>query len=429
MGRMFDDPDHNTAKELVPEFCDAAFGKAASSMRTFYDQLYHAIALYSDHIGTRCDAWTYNSIEGRRRKTVTDPFQLLAFLYPPALLTALDGSLTQAEKLAATDKIKTRLGLVRTEFEYVRHLARVVHLYHAYQMQPDAGSRDRLLDAIDARNAFIASLYTKRGKSASPGDWSYVLFPFGGHDANHLRLAHDGYQEPYANTCLNWDTKVMRKAPVPGKKRLTVARTQAPVTLDSPQWQQTAAHELTLLPPLAKLPCKTTLRLLYDATNLYIRAECELEPDAPVTFRAFNRDRDLRNEESLDIYLAPQAGRDIAYRFMAGANAASKYDAANGFITDAMDPRHGKDDPTWNADWQCESRIDAPTHRWHALITIPFKALAVDPPSAGAVWRGNFARYHRALRGKTDCAIWSSTLGSQSMDDRSLFGEIVFENR
>ena len=44
-------------------------------------------------------------------------------------------------KLANTGKVKTRLALVRTEFEYVRHLARVVHLYHAYEMQPDAAVR------------------------------------------------------------------------------------------------------------------------------------------------------------------------------------------------------------------------------------------------------------------------------------------------
>ncbi len=191
MGRMFDDPAHNAAKDLMPEFCEAAFGNksAAFYMRSFYDQLYHAIALYSDHIGTRCDVWTYQPIEGRARKTVQDPFQLIAFLYTPNLLAALEADLTQAEKAAPAGKAKTRLALVRTEFEYVRHLARVVHLYQAYQMQPDGGSRDRLLDAIDARNAFLATLYEKRGNGAPAGNWSYVLFPFPGHDTHHLRLA------------------------------------------------------------------------------------------------------------------------------------------------------------------------------------------------------------------------------------------------
>jgi hypothetical protein len=461
MGRMFDNPEHNTAKDLMPEFCDSAFGRSAWYMRSFYDRLYHAITLYSDHIGTRCDVWTYQPIEGRRRKTVTDPFRLISFLYPPRLLAALDADLSQAEQLANTGKVKTRLALVRTEFEYLRHLARVVHLYHAYEIQPDAASRDRLLDAIDARNTFIASLYGERGRPVAGGaanapgrptearnlptrpggvrdvhsvelkrptsDWSHVLFPFAGHDANHLRLAYDRYQEPYANTCLNWDTRVVRAAPTPGPKRLTVAQAKAPVTLEAPQWQQITAHELTLVPPLYALPRKTILRLLYDSANLYVRAECELEPDSPTEFPVFPRDRLLANQESLDLYLAPQPRSDVCYRVMAGANAESKYDAASGFITHAMDPRYGKDDPAWNGDWRSVTRVDRQSHRWHALVTIPFKSLATESPTAGTTWRGNFARNHQLPRGKIDRAIWSSTITSNSMDDRSLFGEIVFQ--
>jgi hypothetical protein len=427
MGRMWDDPQHHAAKDLVPEFCEAAFGRSAFYMRSFYDQLYHAIMLYSDHIGTRCDLWTYQPLEGRPRKTVQDPFQLIAFLYTPNLLAALDADLTQAEQLANSDKVKTRLALVRTEFEYVRHLARVVHLYQAYQVQPDTGSRDRVLDALDARNAFIASLYDQRGNGVTTGNWSHVLFPFAGHDARHLRLAYDGYQEPYANTCLNWDTPAMRKAPTAGKKRLAVARATGPLTLDAPQWQQTTAYELILVPPLNRLPRKTTQRLLYDEANLYIRTEAELEPDGPAEFPAWNRDRLLSNQEAFDIYLAPQPASEICYRLAVGANAASKYDAVSGLIGDAMDPRHGKDDPTWNGDWQADSRIDVAEHRWQALITIPFKTLATEPPAPGAIWRGNFARYHHLPREKIDRAIWSCTPGSASIDDRSVFGEIMFE--
>ncbi len=77
-------------------------------------------------------------------------------------------------------------------------------------------------------------------------------------------------------------------APSPGKKRLTVTPATAPVTLDAPQWQQTTPHELTLLPPLNTLPRKTTLRLVYDKANLYIRAEGELDPDGPSEFPAFH---------------------------------------------------------------------------------------------------------------------------------------------
>jgi hypothetical protein len=212
MGRMFDDPPSNRAADLVQEFCGAAFGEAAGPMRRFYDRLYHGIELYSEHLGTRCPAWSYTDIYGRGRKYLADPFRLLGFLYPPDLLEALEQDLARAEKAAAGEKAGARLRLVRREFDYLRGLARVVHLYHAYRAETDGSSRDRLLDAIDARNAEIAGYYDARGRPKPQGDgWAFVLFPPPGHDAAHLRLAHDRYQEPFKNTCLNWDTEAVRK--------------------------------------------------------------------------------------------------------------------------------------------------------------------------------------------------------------------------
>jgi hypothetical protein len=425
MGRMFDDPQNNHAKDLVPEFCEAAFQNKSIAfyMRAFYDELYNAIALYSDHLGTRNDVWTFKPLptDARGRKTVQDPFQLIAFLYTPRLLTTMEGHLAQSEKLATTPKVKTRLALVRTEFDYLKHFAKVVHLHQAYQMLPDTGSLHRLLDAIDARNAFIATLYVKGHQK----EWNHILFPFPGHDAKHLQLAHDGYQEPYANTCFNWDTKAMRNAPPIGPKKLAITRTTAKLTLDSPEWQNAAAHELTLLPPLHTLPRKTTLRLLYDDKALHLRAEAELGNET--AFTAFNRDRVLTNQEAIDLYLAPNPAQPLFYRLTQGANAASKYDALNGRITDVMDPRHGKDDATWNGDWTSETRIDTTAKRWHAHLVIPFATLGVEAPTKGITWKANFGRNHALPRETIDRAIWSSSLTNSNMDDTTVMGEIVFE--
>jgi hypothetical protein len=425
MGRMFDDSANNHAKDLVPEFCEAAFQNKSIAfyMRAFYDELYNAIALYSDHLGTRNDVWTFKALptDARGRKTVTDPFQLIAFLYTPRTLATMERHLAQAEKLATTPKVKTRLALVRTEFDYLKHFAKVVHLHQAYQMLPDTGSLHRLLDAIDARNAFIATLYVKGHQK----EWNHILFPFPGHDAKHLQLAHDGYQEPYASTCFNWDTKAMRNAPPVGLKKLTIAKTTTKLTLDSPEWQNATAHALTLLPPLHTLPRNTTIRLLYDEKALHLRAEAELGDTA--TFTAFNRDRVLTNQEAIDLYLAPNPAQPLFYRLTQGANAASRYDALYGRITDVMDPRHGKDDPTWNGDWTSETRVDAKTKRWHAHLVIPFTTLGVESPTKGITWKANFSRNHALPREVIDRAIWSSSLTSTSMDDTAVMGEIVFE--
>lgn len=425
MGRMFDDPQNNHAKDLVPEFCEAAFGNKSIAfyMRAFYDELYNAIALYSDHLGTRNDVWTFKPLptDVRARKTVTDPFQLIAFLYTPKVLAAMESHLAQSEKLATTPKVKTRLALVRTEFDYLKHFARVAHLHQAYQTVPDSGSMNRLLDAIDARNAFITTLFAKGHQQ----EWNHILFPFPGHDAKHLQLRYDGYQEPYANTCFNWDTKAMRNAPSIGQKKLTVAKTAAKLTLDSPEWQAAAAHELTLLPPLHTLPRKTTLRLLYDESALYLRAEAELGDETQ--FAAHNRDRDLTNEEAFDVYVSPNPSQPLIYRLTQGPNAASKYDALNGRITDVMDPRYGKDDPTWNGDWTSTTRVDAPSKRWHVHFVVPFATLGVDAPAKGIRWKANFGRNHLLPREIIDRAIWSSSLTSTSIDDTAVMGEIVFE--
>lgn len=425
MGRMFDDPANNHAKDLIPEFCEGAFPdkSIAFYMRAFYDELYHAIALYSDHIGTRTDVWTYKPLptDARGRKTVQDPFQLIAFLYTPRVLAAMEGHLAQSEQLARTPKIKTRLALARAEFDYLKHFAKVVHLHQAWQMAPDQPSLHRLLDAIDTRNAFIATLYAKGHQK----EWNHVLFPFPGHDAKHLQLAHDGYQEPYANTCFNWDTQAMRHAPPPGLKKLTIAKTIAKLTLDSPEWQTATAHELTLLPPLHTLPRPTTIRLLYDENALHLRAEATLDDETK--FTAYNRDRVLTNQEAIDLYLAPNPAQPLFYHFTQGANAASRYDALNGRITDVMDPRHGKDDPTWNGDWHSETRVDAKTKRWHAHIVIPFKTLGVEAPTKGITWKANFGRNHALPREQVDRAIWSSSLTSIRMDDTAVMGEVVFE--
>ena len=122
-----------------------------------------------------------------------------------------------------------------------------------------------------------------------------------------------------------------------------------------------------------------------------------------------------------------QPGREIFHRFAVGANAVSKYDAVSGLIADVMDPRHGKDDPTWNGAWEATTRLDATEHRWVALFTIPFTTLGVETPAKGSVWQANFGRSHLLPRGVIDRAIWSSSLQSTSLEDRALFGEIEFE--
>lgn len=214
MGRMYDDVEGNSADALVKEFCEAAFGRAAPPMLEFYDQLYRGIEVYSRYLATRAPAWVYTDGKGKARKYLTDPFQMLGFLYPPQLLKELEEKLSRAQRAADTEKVRSRLTLVRREFDYLKSTLRVVHLYHAYQVESDLALRDRLLAAIDARNALIDSWYDPRGGLTPMPGWPFVLFPPAGHSAKHLRLAYDRYQEPMADTPFNSDTQAVRKGSV-----------------------------------------------------------------------------------------------------------------------------------------------------------------------------------------------------------------------
>ncbi|MDA0840907.1 MAG: DUF4838 domain-containing protein [Planctomycetota bacterium] len=452
MGRIFDDPENMQAKFLVHEFCGAAFGKSAGPMLRFYDALYHAVEPYSQYLGTRDPAWTYRNIYGQGRKMLADPFRLLSFLYTPLLLESLQKQLSLAEKSADTEKIKARLALVSREFNYLKNLMRVVYLYQAYQIQPDLASRDRLLDAIDARNAEIDSYYNKKGWTQPMGLWSFVMFPPMGHDANHLRLAYDRYQEPFAETVFNWDTKAMRSAPLPGAKRFAVAQAKGPVTIDAATWEIAPTYEFANLaagaeggarprtqiplpvPGLEELepeddvvdkPRKTVLRSLFDKDKLYLRIESEL-PAALMKQSNASRKGDLTKEESLEVYLEPLAGSDSGFRFIVGVHPESKEDAASGFITDAMDPRHGKFDPDWNGAWTYESRLDQNKNIWLAFITIPYKTLGAEPPAAESFWRGNLGRNHFPAPGLIRHSALSVNPQTKGASDQNSFAELVF---
>lgn len=428
MGRMFDDPDTLQAKQLVQEFCGAAFGKSVPSMIAFYDQLYHGIELYSEYLGTRSPAWVYINIYGQRRKHLTDPFQFLGFLYTPNLLTSLETQLAQAEKTAEADKdaekVRIRLSQVRREFDYLKALAKVVHLHHAFQIQPDMGSRNRLLDAIDSRNAFVDSLFDAKGANPKPSTgFAFVMFPPLGHDAKHLRLVYDGYQEPFANSPMNWDTKAMRLAPLPGAKRLSVGLVTGPITVDSPQWERSRVEHVSNVlvdsrkeGPVGNVPHDAaTVRALADADHLYVRV------DAPLP-------KDNSRPDTIDVSLEPLGGKDITYRFTVGPKADSKQEAANGFNNDPLDPRYGRFDPDWNGEWKYESRVEADKQRWIAFLTIPFKTLGVATPSAGSFWRGNIGHTRGAAGDRVERSLWSASSSTKVLDDRNDFGELVFES-
>jgi len=434
-GRMFDDPESMQAKDLMREFCGVAFGKAAPDMLRFYDRLYHGIELYAFYLGTHGDGWTYTDIYGRRHKHLSNPFQLLGFLYTPELLEALEKDLSRAEKTTVADKPKARIALARREFDYIKSLANVVHLYQAYNVNPDQALRDRLLDAIDERNALIDGWYSyiavrDKGRSRydqpipMPG-WDMTLWPPpSGHNAADLRLARDGYQAPFKDTCLNWDTDAVRKSPLPGSKRMNVLLIEGTVGIDSPFWEKAESHELLPPPGQPKPERPTTVKVLCGPDNFYVLLRNELSPGQK-DFPSVGEDGDLDGKESVEFYLAPLPGREVYYRFRASPDPKSWSDAANGLITDPQNLLYGRDDPEWDGKWSRDIRVDPDKNRWTAMLIIPIETLGAEPPAAGDFWRANFGRSHPTDNG-IEKSFWSVSGQIKGVGDKNSLGDLIF---
>lgn len=149
-------------------------------------------------------------------------------------------------------------------------------------------------------------------------------------------------------------------------------------------------------------------------------------PVLPRHGRLHGRDLEPRDVESLDVYLAPISGKEIYYRFKAGLHPEARWHATSGFIANAMDPRHGKDDVGWNGDWTCESRVDPKSKRWTARLKVPFKTLGLEASTPGAHWSGSFGRVlTQAATAPPQRSAWSAMAGRENMDDRHAFGEMT----
>jgi hypothetical protein len=405
MGRMFDGPGTHTAKDLVIEYVAAAFGKAAPAMMGFYDQLYNSLEIYARYMATREDGWAFNDMYGRGHKHLSSPESIIAFLYPVELIQGMEKQLALAEKAELGPKSQTRLALVRAEFDYLKGVVNAVHLYNAYQISPDAASLDRLLNAIDARRNAVDQLFAKGNGLKG---WPFTLFPPSGHSADALKLKHDGYQEPYKSSFLNWDTAAKRNAPLPNAKRMLAVLAKDPVSLDAPQWDNIPPQTIT------SSTTATQVRAIFDDSRLYLRFDCDLPPDATA---------DAIAKERVEAYLMPAAGSRVTFKFSAGLKPDSRTQAARGLIEDLMNLGYGKFDPLWKAEWTHAAQHDVKAKRLTVMMTIPLRSI---PPAAVKSDQNWFVNFQRV--GPAGASAWSMIPGGAGIEDPRSNGELSFSS-
>ncbi len=405
MGRMFDGPGAHKAKDLVIEYVSAAFGKSASAMMSFYDQLFNSLEIYARYMATREDGWNFKDMYGRGHKHLSTPESIIAFLYPVELIQGMEKQLALAEKAETSPKTKTRLALVRAEFDYLKGVVTAVHLYNAYQISPDAASLDRLLHAIEARRRAVEQLFAKGNGLKG---WPLTLFPPMGHNADTLKLTHNGYQEPYKDSFFNWDTVAKRNAPLPNSKRMNAGLAKGSVTIASPQWDR--------LPPQSFGPTNaaTQVRALYDDQQFYLRFDCDLPPNA--TAESIEKER-------VEAYLMPAGGSKVTFKFSAGLKPDSRTQAARGLIEDMMNLGYGKFDPLWKAEWTHAAIHDPKTKRLTVMLSIPLSSIPPATVKSDQNWFVNFQRIS-----PSGASAWSIIQGGAGIEDPRSNGELTFNS-
>ena len=350
-GRSFENTDKIPgAGILVDEFCKAAYGKACVPMKKFFDTLNGRLELYSS-----VESFTgVSTNEEQHNLLPANPRIVLAYNYSPDIIDVMEKSLQAAEKSADTEKIKKRIQLVRAEFEYLKNLASILHLYNAYKINPSQLYFDKLGEFIEKRNAMINSYYDEKGNMKKIDGWPDVKFL--GNSPKDMVMANGRLIAPI-NSPLTWNIKQLtdnRILPGTLRKQVTVYKASEAVAMDgrleSGAWKNVPFENIGEV-QMGSAAQKTRMKLLYDNDSLYLAFDASL-PDSKLEIVPAGYDGPCWLQECIEIFLDPFAGKEISYHLIFNPADNSSYDALNSMKRSPLDPSYGKDDPAWNGKWE-----------------------------------------------------------------------------
>jgi len=232
-GRMFDDPENNGAEELEEEFYTAAFGESVVPMREFYTILHDNLGYFSWWLAAKTPTHFRMGLDrkpwgvddqldwvrvptqkyGARgmHRGITDPGQVLSIVFTPEMVLQMEQALEKAEGLAADPTLIKRLKLVRMQFDYLKQVSTINHLYNAWKIDPEPAALDRLLAEVDDWNEMLDSLYDDQHRMKPIQGWP-ELIPFRGINRSSLGLISARWwrDKPAVQNPFAWNTEEMR---------------------------------------------------------------------------------------------------------------------------------------------------------------------------------------------------------------------------
>ena len=302
--RLLENPNYRV-ETLIDDFCRHAFGDASKQMMAFYRRLDSRLA-------------AHDALEGAARPS--NPADLLAYMYTPSALEALEGSLVGAERAATDAKVKRRLGLVRREFEYAKSLARISTLHAAYRFNPTKELFKPLADEILKRNTMIDSFFDEKGRMKPLEGWPELRF-FGYGRVTKAQVKVNGSLGAVLSAPFGWDVKyLMENNILPGavRKEMTIARAKANPTLadfkaDAGAWKGLKWEELAGM-QMEKVNTKTRFKAVYDDENLYVAIETTL--DDAIKIEPQGRDGVAFRFDDIEAMFAPTGVHERYYQLV-----------------------------------------------------------------------------------------------------------------
>ena len=287
--RMLRDPQADV-DATVDEFCRYAFGPAEGPMRRFYAVLDRQLAEKRPNDRGAMD------MSGRTEGFMAAfdkeaNLAALARTWTPDALSAMGRELAAAEGAAGvTDRQRRRLKLVRAEFTYLERLMAVVDAYGRYKAAPNGANMMRVLDGLDARNAFLDSVCDpKTGRARIDYDWP-ELVPFG--YMKRELLQRNGRSAGLIEEPLAWDTARYRDAYDVARWRKAYESNPNLVRLTD--WRRSPGHESATVEVTRG---GRGIHLVPAAANHDVRAHCPFAAKPKTRYRLswFLKLRDARS--------------------------------------------------------------------------------------------------------------------------------------
>ena len=403
--RAIENPDLDVKKE-VEEFNLRAFREAGPSMNRFFELLYKNLEIFSRLEGE-------SSLEGgaKNDSLLPNPRALLTVIYQPQTLKNMSAWLGLAMKQARHPKAKKRMELVKIQFDYLKNLAEICHLYAAYQIAPNRDLLEAMGKRVEERRQMLDKIFAVKGY---PKAWENVLI-FG----HTLRKTVDvnGYLHAPITAPLNWNIKVMlnkplnTKPPVAEVKKISGA---VPVeNLESGPWARIPWHDIGEISG-GTLQRKSRFKTVYDDKKLYIAVESEL-PDS-ILVKPLGRDGKAYVRECIELMI--DSGKSYCHMVVNPSEEISCYD-------EKWNPIIGKMESGWNGKWSYRNYRQ--NGKWNVVFEIPWSDLDAVKPLPGDVWRINIARMSYIQSNFREMLLWAPNYSRLTFSDKNIYGEFIFK--